>query len=330
MSLLVDSPVPAHGTLPNANLISRTDSSVLSCTPPSTSASAAGSESPAPPVVIAGLTVHPAALLFPEMSPRDFDDLVASIEQFGQHEPVVVDGDVLLEGRHRAQAVEVLKVRGVDIELRTKPWQPQKAQTRSEYIYAVNACRRQLKDDQRAIIFASMAPVISVERAAIQEQSRIKPGEVRNPNGRNGRAELVATNAAPPSSPNARDKDARSTAGKIAAAAGTSRHKAQQAQKALKTASPEDIAAVASGAKKLKDIVPGKPAKRPADSSKPGEIRVVSLWTAKGGSGAQSEFHAKVAKDWERLKAKYAVTEYPELRSSLKAILTDEEKAVRK
>ena len=118
--------------------------------------------------------------------------------------------------------------------------------------------------------------------------------------------------------------------GKIAAAAGTSRHKAQQAQKALKTASPADIEAVASGAKKLKDIVPGKPAKPPADSSKPGEIRVTSLWTAKGGSGAQSEFHAKVAKDWERLKAKYAVTEYPELRSALKAILADEEKAVRK
>ena len=68
---------------------------------------------------------------------------------------------------------------------------------------------------------------------------------------------------------------------------------------------------MAAGSKKLKDIVPGKPAKPPAAPPKRGEIRVSSLWTAKGGSGAQSEFHAKVAKDWERLKAKYAVTEYP-------------------
>jgi hypothetical protein len=330
MVLLVESHAPSQDTPPDTNLISRTDAIAISSTPSRPAASDAVSKSSEAPVVIAGYTVHPAALLFPEMSPRDFGELVASIEQFGQHEPVVVDGDVLLEGCHRARAVEVLKVRGVDIELRTKPWQPQKAQTRSEYIYAVNACRRQLKDDQRAIIFARMAPLIASEQAVVQEQSRIKPGEVRNPNGRNGSEQMAATKTAPPSSRSARDKDARSTVGKIAAAAGTSRHKAQQAQKALKTALPADIEAVASGAKKLKDIVPGKTAKPPADSSKPGEVRVTSLWTAKGGSGAQSEFHAKVAKDWERLKAKYAVTEYQELRSALKAILADEEKAVRK
>ena len=330
MSLLVDSPRPTDQTLPETDPAKTADINAMCPASPDPAASAARSDSSASPIVVAGLTVHPAALLFPEMSPTDFDELVRSIEQFGQHEPVVVDGDVLLEGRHRAQAVEVLKARGVDIELRTKPWQPQKAQTRSEYIYAVNACRRQLKDDQRAIIYAKMAPLIASEQAVVQEQSRIKPGEVRNPNGRNGRAEMVATKAAPPSSRSARDKDARSTVGKIAAAAGTSRHKAQQAQKALKTASPADIEAVASGAKKLKDIVPGKPAKPSADSSKPGEVRVTSLWTANGGSGVQSEFRAKVAKDWERLKAKYAVTEYPELRSTLKVILADEEKTVRK
>lgn len=329
MSLLVESHVPAHEALPDANLISRTDSGAISSTPPKPATSGVGSDSPATPVVIAGLTVHPAALLFPEMSPSDFNELVASIETLGQHEPVVVDGDLLLEGRHRARAVELLRARGVDIELRTRPWNPQKAQTQSEYIYAVNACRRQMKDDQRAIIYAKMAPFIAAERAAIQEQSRIKPGEVRNPHGRNGKGQIAATGTAPPVPKNSRDKDARSTAGRIAAAAGTSRHKAQQAQKALKTASPADIESVASGAKKLKDIVPPKPAVTAA-SATVGEVRVTSLWTSKSDVPDQSEFHAKVTKDWERLKGKYAVTEYPELRAALKAILADEEKEARR
>lgn len=62
----------------------------------------------ADPVVgetICGLSVHPAANVFPMLEGDDLRAMLESIHINGQRMPVIGDGDTLLEGRNRARRV---------------------------------------------------------------------------------------------------------------------------------------------------------------------------------------------------------------------------------
>jgi ParB-like chromosome segregation protein Spo0J len=53
-------------------------------------------------------SVHPAALVFPEMSPADLDGLVEDIKQNGLVHRIVCTSDgVVLDGRNRLKACEI-------------------------------------------------------------------------------------------------------------------------------------------------------------------------------------------------------------------------------
>ncbi len=271
--------------------------------------------------IVGGFKVHPAASAFPLLTGDDFDRFVASIERFGLREPVVFRGDVLLEGRNRVLAVEVLRKRGLDIELRRVQWVSVRGETAAEFIADVNFRRRHLTNDQRAIIAAELEPIIAAERAETQAQSRIKPGEVRNPAGRNGRGSMAAPKAAPPSKRDSRTKDARSTVGKIATVAKTSRHTARRAVEARRTASPDEIAAVKAGTKKLAEIAKPKAAK-----SKTAAVK--GLKPINHPFKPRDRFEHDALRGWVRLiEGSLSVTERPRARRVFREIFKAEETA---
>ena len=74
------------------------------------------------------ITVHPVALLFPELPAPDFGRLVEDMKENGQHMPAVLqiqeDQCFLLDGRHRVKACEKLKMplrTVIDIKLPPAP-----------------------------------------------------------------------------------------------------------------------------------------------------------------------------------------------------------------
>ena len=215
---------------------------------------------------ICGYFIHPAADEFPAMTELEFDDLLNSTRQVGQLSPVVVQGNTLLEGRHRARVIEILRAEGREIELRTVEWEPtESCPTPSQFIENVNLKRRNLTPDQRAMIATRLAPHIERELAELQKSSRIRPGETRNPAGRNQHAKSGPADAAvsepdpesgPPSSTERnRAKRAASMRGKLADRAGVSHYKSDQALRVRRDGTADQIAAVLEGTKKLSEVV---------------------------------------------------------------------------
>lgn len=217
------------------------------------------------------------------MTSTEFNDLLESIHRVGQLSPVVVDGGMILEGRHRAEAVEMLRAQGIPIELQTVQWEPtESCSTPSEYIANVNLHRRHLTPDQRAIMAAAVVPHIERERAERQQSSGVRPGEQRNPAGRNQHtqgdpgdktaadvADAADTESDPPSKTQKnREKREASLRGKVAAQAGVSHHKADQAVTVDRYGTADQIEAVREGKKPLAEAVReikqarGKPAAR--------------------------------------------------------------------
>jgi hypothetical protein len=236
-------------------------------------------ESAPPPLeVIGGYPVHPVATLFPLMAGDEFEALVESIDKHGLRDPVVLQGGVLIEGRNRVLAVELLRARGRDIALTTVEWWPGPGDSTAQYIYDKNISRRHLTDAQRAQIAARVRPIIEAEFAAARAKTQIKPGEVRNPGGRNQHTggSKADANSPPPSDQTARNKAKaeRSTVGKVATKAKVTQHVAKRATKIQKHASPEDIAAVRAGTKHPREVekaIDAKAGKAKAPATKPGK-----------------------------------------------------------
>lgn len=230
--------------------------------------------------VVGAYRVHEAAEVIPTLDGDAFESLVQDIAEKGQREPVVVVGDVVIEGVDTVKAIGVLKERGVDIDLQTVEWQPRPGQTVPEFLAYKLLQGPRFSDAQRAQIAVDLQPFIEKERAAAQEAARIKPGEVRNPLGINrhadgddGGCENEAGN--PPADAKARNKAKRerSTVGQLAKLANVTEYAVRRAQQIKQTASPADLAAVKAGIKKPRDVIsetpPPKASKPAAKSSKP-------------------------------------------------------------
>ena len=94
---------------------------------------------------------HPVADLFPPMSEQEYQELKASIQEQGQLQPIIVDGEELLDGRHRLRACDELGreadvVQFSTLGLRTTP---------AAWILAINAQRRNLSPDQKLAILSA-------------------------------------------------------------------------------------------------------------------------------------------------------------------------------
>ena len=94
---------------------------------------------------------HEAALIFPEMGKKAFEELVADIKEYGLKEPIVLCKGEILDGRHRYKAC---------LEANVKPrfteWHGN-GQAELEYVISKNLTRRHLTAPQRGMVAAKIA-----------------------------------------------------------------------------------------------------------------------------------------------------------------------------
>lgn len=209
---------------------------------------------------IGGYVVHPAAAVFPLIEGDEFDNLVESIINNGIHHPIVVrrgpGADELIDGRNRLRAVEAAREQGHKVAVPVVEWKDD-GRNVAEWIWDTNAMRRQMTDDGIAIASAAIWPLIAKENEARREASKFTSEKAKA-----ARA-TVNTKTDSPSKRDAKEMNARSTVGQVAAKAGTSMHKARQAiavQKAIEAGElpAETAQEVMAGRKKLREVAPKK------------------------------------------------------------------------
>lgn len=92
----------------------------------------------------ADLSVHPLALLIPEMSDDQYADLRDDVAANGLLEPIVLHDDLILDGRHRYRAC-----RETGAELRTREFD---GDSPAGFVLSANVKRRHLSVSQRAAL----------------------------------------------------------------------------------------------------------------------------------------------------------------------------------
>lgn len=215
---------------------------------------------------IGGYRVHAAASIFPLISGEEFDNLAASIREMGVLSPIVVQGDILLDGRNRLRAVERLRSEGWKGDCPKIEWKDD-GRNIAAWIHDVNIERRHLTEDAIALASAAVYKLIAAEAEERRKAAQFEKGKSGNPTGKQ-----VNTNPCSPGKPvplrDVAEMHARSTVGQVAAKANVSMHKARQAvavQKAVESGdlSAEAVQEVMRGEKKLRDVAPKPEAKKP-------------------------------------------------------------------
>jgi hypothetical protein len=223
------------------------------------------------------MKLHPIANLFPtiEANTREFRDLVGSIEEDGLIDPIVLHGDVLVDGRNRLAACKE-----AGVEPKFVQWETLKPKsTLDDWIYSRNINRRHLTPDQVVSIYTQYNALIIKKANEGKKRRGLKIGRKMQ---KGSGDEIVSTED---------NKDLRSTVGQIAKASGVSYHKARQALKLRAAVEQGRIdknveIKVSHGLVKLKDALPSR------------------------SRGALRLSH-RIAAAWKSFKAKFSDSELP-------------------
>lgn len=277
--------------------------------------------------VIGGFKVHPMASKFPLLVGKEFDEFVQAIACAGTLAPVETNEGLLIDGRNRVRAVEELRRRGIEIALPIVEWTPTNRETVELHIYLLNVHRRHLTDDQRAALAIEFLPFICDICQERQAATRF------------GQGRPVAQIASPPGEPvpakrTNRDKDAASSVGRFAALCKIGLHKARQAAALAKgieagEISGEELVAVTTGVKRLRDVVPDKRASTKkkataAEISLPDPSQILDAVPDMVDEPAPTE--QEVRERWERLKRPFAISDHREVRRLLRQIIVEEQR----
>jgi hypothetical protein len=114
---------------------------------------------------------HPLANLFPLIEGKPFDDLVASIRENGQREPIIVLDDQILDGRNRYRACLAAEVEPVFAAFA--------GSDPVRFVVDVNVHRRHLNESQRALIAASIAKLNHGENQHTNMEAQIRASTQR-------------------------------------------------------------------------------------------------------------------------------------------------------
>ena len=160
-----------------------------------------------------GLTIHPAAALFPMFDEEEMAALVQDIKDHGLQHAIVRYQGQILDGRNRAKACRL-----AGVELKFVEYE---GDTPVAYVMSANHKRRHLDKSQRSTVAVDIAPMYEAEAAKRQK------GGVSVKVGEGGK-----------------------TLQKAAKAMNVSTAYAEKAKK-IKVASPEKFAAIKAGKKKV-------------------------------------------------------------------------------
>ncbi len=160
--------------------------------------------------------------LLPKMSDEEFAELKASIQQEGQHYPIIVNEDLeVLDGHHRFRACTELgiepdfEVRKFDEKLKEK-----------KFVIEANLRRRHLNNFQ---LVELAVPLLEIEKA-LAKQRQIKGGK----NGRNMQLGLASDDAEPDFFPKGKATEL------VAKKAGVSTRTFERGKKIIEKASEDD------------------------------------------------------------------------------------------
>lgn len=218
-----------------------------------------------------------------------------SIRALGLVDPLVRDGDVLLDGRNRLRACEQLAIMPRWVEWATLGCKVGQA----EWIAAKNLDRRHLTPDQKASIGVEIDSWIFKRMAGEQKaKTQFEKGKSANPGGK-PKAEVLPKPAAPEPS------DANYTRNRIAKKAGVSRYKVEQAQKLDKAVAnghiaPSVKADVKAGKVGLNDALKNLPKPEPK----------------------ADDLRGKVEKQFRKFIGNFAACEHPQVREIVKELIT--------
>lgn len=117
--------------------------------------------------------IHPFATAFPYMSDEEVKALSEDIKTNGQIHPIIVMGDVLLDGRHRLRACQM-----AEIDPAVKEYEGlTDDESLLKYITSLNIHRRHLTTSQKA--FAGMKMMVALSAGA-KERQRLSGGNHGN------------------------------------------------------------------------------------------------------------------------------------------------------
>jgi hypothetical protein len=204
-----------------------------------------------------GLHVHPAAATFPLMEGKEFELFCSDIQAAGLNNPIVIHGDILLDGRNRLRACAKMKT---EPKFTAYTWWRDREH---EWIISQNICRRSLTEDERGVIVTRIYDWNKQRRLAELKQIRI--GSAQGNHGKEG----GRGHKKPPQMNSSTGVSRGGIRREIAQQADISEHKAQQAIQVARHA-PELLDGVMTGKVKLKDAAqkaraksPPKPRRRP-------------------------------------------------------------------
>jgi hypothetical protein len=186
--------------------------------------------------------VHPVAAMFPMLEGDEYENLRSSIKSYGQQKTILVQGDLLIDGRNRMKVC-------LDLGIEPRVSEYHDKLDPADHIRIANIDRRHLTEDMRSAICAKIHRWQIAQSNAVKQAAQ---GHHGSEGGRGRKKTLTTDSSTGFEEPKTRARDARSTVGQIAALAKVSHHKAAQAD-AVAKATPELLDQVATGAVKLKD-----------------------------------------------------------------------------
>jgi ParB-like chromosome segregation protein Spo0J len=209
---------------------------------------------------IGNYRVHPVASMFPLLEGEEFEKFRDSIKSQGQQQPIIVQGDTLIDGRNRLRACLELELDPIVEEYRsTLP--------AGRYILVSNIRRRHLLADQRISISSKAIRWIAAEAAERRKHAGKSADGVA---GGRGRKNLT------PKSGQGLERHERSTAGQIADSAKSTRYKAEQMMR-VEDHAPELADKVAKGEMSLRDADKMAQERKPRNPAPPPKAKPLKV-----------------------------------------------------
>lgn len=116
------------------------------------------------------VAVHELAATFPMIPDHELATLVESIKLNGQQNPIIMDGDLLLDGRNRLKACQTLGISAKAVQ-----WHGER--TAEDLILALNLHRRHLTASQLAAVAVKLLPSIEKQSEARKKAGKSTTGE---------------------------------------------------------------------------------------------------------------------------------------------------------
>lgn len=246
------------------------------------------------------MKVHPVAEIFPMIpaSSEEFLGLVDSIHEEGLREPIVMHDGQLVDGRNRLAACKTANVQPRFVE-----WEEiSNGKDLLGWIFSRNYHRRHLTEEQRVMVHTEFNR-LELEQIAEKNKEQARFDGEKAKVAADKRHHAVNPKTGSPQKRDVAEMKSRSTVGKVAAAAGVSRHKAAQAVALDKAAQldPEVKAAqeaVKAGTMPLREAV--KKIKKPSPEKK------------------QQSLGEVFAKRWRKFMDNFAVADHTAVRALIK------------